>query len=437
MKKCRIILVLVFCFVGMNSISWGSPLTLKEAVELTIKTNPEVLASANRRLATDEQLEVARSGYFPRIDLSAGTARERLDDTTSRSSGLNNTTFNRHNSNLTIFQMLFDGFGVSSEVSRQQARVESSASMVGATSEDLGLRATAVYLEVMRRQESSAIAAENLDSHQRIYERIRRRTDGGLGRRSDFELAASRLALAKANLRDEQGNLKNAEATFIRVVGTPPLQLELPGLSENNFPVSSSQAQEKAMLIHPAIRSASADVASAEAQYGVAKSALSPRVDLELTANRDSDVVHSSSKDSMAMLRLKYNFFRGGADAGRVNEARYQIREANDNLNRVRRQVLETLSHSFNALDTSRDRVVELKAYVESSRATRDDYAKQFYIGQRTLLDLLNAENEHATARSSLVSDLYSELLSKYRVMAGMGALLKTLEIIPLTEATP
>jgi adhesin transport system outer membrane protein len=189
-----------------------------------------------------------------------------------------------------------------------------------------------------------------------------------------------------------------------------------------------------ALSNHPALKSAEADVTAANAQHAAAQAALSPRLDLELGANRDRDRIQGRVDERTAMLRLRYNLWRGGSDQARIEETRFQLYEATDMLNRTRRQVEESLSLAFNATLTAHDRVVTLRQYVESSSATRAAYAKQFGIGQRTLLDLLNAENEYFSARLAYLFEQYLELASMFRVFAGMGQLLSTLQVsLPVT----
>jgi adhesin transport system outer membrane protein len=403
--------------------------TLREAVEQAVRTNPEVLASVNRRFAADAGVKQALGGYFPRIDLNAGTGRERLDNADSRLRRLSDTTFAQRDAAVTLSQMLFDGFAVKNEVARQMARVDSSAYGVAATAEDLALRTVATYLEVLRRQETVAEAVDNLDAHQRIYKQIRMLSESGVGRRADLDQAESRLALAKANLRQEQSSLRDAEVSYVRLVGAPPRALLIPDSPDKSLPMSESLALDAALNDHPTVKSAEADVAVVSALNSGAKAALSPRLDLELAARRANDIARGSTNDLSIMLRLRYNFSRGGADLARISETGFQVQEANEVLNRTRRQVQEDVAQAYNANVTARDRLGLLRQYVDASAATRESYAKQFSIGQRTLLDLLNAENEYFNARLAYTTGQYAQLASAFRIFAGMGQLLGQLRI--------
>jgi len=438
MRNNRFWPVLALVWLAAAEVPYVDAQSLKEAVEQAVQTNPEVLVTTDRRLAADEGVKQAQGGYRPRVDLLSGAGRERLNDINARLLGLSDTTSTRRESSVVLSQMVFDGFGVKSEVARRRAQVDSSAYDVAATAEDLALRVAGVYLDVLRRQETVAAAVDSLEVHQRIYDHIKLRSESGVGQRADLDQAEGRLALAKVNLRSEQSNLKDATTTYLRLVGAAPRSLLKPPSLEQDLPRSENLALETALANNPTIKSAQADVAAAEAQLGVAKAALWPRLDLEFAANHSSDIVQGPSNDMTVMLRVRYNLSHGGADSAGVRAARHQVHEANEVLNRTHRQIEESLSIALNAYVTTRDRLVSLQQYVESSDSTRAAYGKQFSIGQRTLLDLLNAENEYFNARLTFLSGQYTELTSVFGVFAGMGQLLAALQIaLPAEGGAP
>jgi outer membrane protein, adhesin transport system len=426
-------LALIWLVVLFSSTACAE--TLRDAVERAVRTNPEVLAAGTRRLAADEAFKEARAGYLPRVDVSAGFGRERLNDLNARLLGLSKTAIEHRDASLTLSQMLFDGFAVSSAVAQQSARVESTAYGTAAAAEDIAVGTTDAYLDILRRQETVAAAIENLDAHARIHNQIRLRSESGVGRRADFDQAEARLALAQANLRTEQSGLLDAEITYLRLVGTSARGQVKPAVQEADLPHSNDEALQIANVRHPAVKAAEADVDVASAQVGVARAALSPRLDLEVTATHANDIVASRTDDVTVMLQLRYNLFRGGADQARINETHYQLDEARDLLNRTRREIDERVSLTLNSYQTSRDRLEMFQRYAVSSAETREAYAKQFSIGQRTLLDLLNAENEYFNARVSYITGQYLLLAAHFRLLASMGILLDTLGVSPPPES--
>lgn len=409
--------------------------SLKDAVDMTVKTNPDILIETNQRLANDEAVKGARGGFFPKVDLLAGVGREWSDNS---STGFDGRSLTRHEAQATLTQMLFDGFGVSSEVKRNQARVESAAYKILGATESVGLRAVEAYLNVLRNRDLTQLTKDNLDSHLRTQDQIRIRSQGGVGRKSDQEQVDARVGLARANLVSAEANLRDAEITFLRIVGTKPVTLSKPSSPETSLiPKSIDEAVQAALDNHPVLKSAGADVKAAEFQREASKSFMYPRLDLELGYgnNRNLDGVRGSNDERYAMLRMRYNIFKGGSDLARVNETSHLSNEAREVMNRTRRQVDESTRLSWNAFYSASERLPSLKTHAEMSTATRDSYGKQFNLGQRTLLDLLDSENETFTAQSNLTNGTYLEIFARFRLLADMGQLLSYLGVTPPPEA--
>jgi adhesin transport system outer membrane protein len=424
---------------GMSAHYAAHALTLQETVQKTVQTHPNVLANASERRSIDHELEQARAGYFPRADISLGIGREHSDNPSTRAISTTEPNLTRGEAALTVSQMLFDSFAVQSEVARQQARVSSSAYKVYGTAEATGLRAVEVYLEVLRRQELVALAKDNLLAHQRTYDQVKLRSEGGVGRKADLHQVEGRLALAQSNLLAEEGNLRNTETNYLRVVGEAAQGLVKPAdPAGSGFPKSEQEALQQALANHPILKSAIADVAAAQAQHEASKSKMFPRFDLELSTSSDNNIdgIQGTNQDYATMVRMRYNLFAGGADLARENQTAQLIQQAGDIRDNTHRQVEESVRLSWNAFTTARERLVPIKQHMDSSEQTRDDYRKQFNIGQRTLLDLLDSENELFTARSDYVNAQYTELFGKYRVLADMGKLNESLNVKLPEEAT-
>lgn len=425
--------------LALGGAAYGQ--SLKDAVEQTLRTNPDILIDATHRLSTDEAVKQARGGYFPKIDLAVGGGTEWSKNSNTRSAPTTPSgarTLHRSEASATLTQMLFDGFGVVSEIERNQARVESAAHKVGGTSEQVALRAVEAYLDVLRNMELVAFTKENVVAHERTFDQIKIRSDSGVGRKADLEQIQARLGLAKANLTAAESNLREAEINFQRVVGAKPVTLTRPGGPERNvLPKSIDEAVKMAFDNNRILKSAQADVDAANAQHRAAKSFMWPRLDLELGAgrNRNLDGVEGPNDEQYAMLRMRYNLFKGGSDNARVNETAHLTNESREVMRRTQRQLEQSTRLSWNALVSAEERLPSLKQHSDASSATREAYSKQFSIGQRTLLDLLDSENEYFTARSNYLNGQYVELFARYRVLADLGQLVNTLGATPPPES--
>lgn len=439
MKNRNILAALAIPCLGLALSAPLKAQPLKDAIEQTLKTSPDVLSTAHRRLSIDQEIKQARGGYFPKIDLNLGYGRERTDSPVTRTTPpeFGAVSLDRREAGVSLTQMLFDGFGVKSEVERHTARADSAAYGVLGAAENTALKVVDAYMEVLRRQELVQLTKDNLVVHQRTFDQIKMRAESGVGRKADMDQILARLALAQANVIAAESNARESEITFQRVVGKMPQDLTKPGAPDQAMPKDLKSAVDIAIANNPILKSAMADVEAAQAQHRSARSLHSPRLDLELGYNDNNNIsgLRGYSDNTIAMLRVRYNLFRGGSDEARVSQTASAINEATEISHKTLREVEESIRLSWNAYTTAQERLAPLKQHAEAMDATREAYTKQFNIGQRTLLDLLDAENEYFTASSNYVTGQYVELFGKYRVLASSGKLLESLQVAPPAEA--
>lgn len=418
--------------------------TLVEAVEQTIQSNPEILAEANRRLSVDKIIDQARAGYAPRVDLNLGYGREYRKDPSTRPGSVNQS---RGEASITAKQMLYDGFYTKSEVDRTSASSDSAGYMVTDVSERTSLQAIGAYLDVLRRQDLLALTETNLESHETIFSQIGQRSESGVGRRADVDQAQARLALSKSNLESQMGNIEDARTNFQRVVGTMPANITNPGDDCcNNAPATVEDAINIAYNQHPTLRSALANHEASLAQENSAKSAFHPRVDLDLGVSSDNNIGSSSNnnisgtpsgydKGLYAMFRLQYNLLNGGADKARIEQIEFLSEQQKELINRAQREIELDVRLAWNALENANRQLPGLQQRVEAAEKTREAYGAQFRIGQRTLLDLLDSENELLSSGIAYTDVYYDRIYACYWLMQAMGKLLETMAVEQREEA--
>ena len=409
--------------------------TLKEVVTFAVETHPQVLSAARKKDAADSAIDAARGGYFPKIDYLYGSGREHSKNVTTLATTPDWVKLNRKQEGMILNQMLFDGMGVSGEVDRRKAISDSSAHRVYSAAEDTALQTIDAYLDVLKNAELVNFARENLAAHNRTFDQVKLRADKGVGRRADLEQIDARLALAISNQAAAESTLRDAEIAYLKVVGKMPISLTRPEAPP--IPPSADEAVRVAVMNHPILRSALSDVDAAQAQREIARSFYFPRIELEASYsdNKNVDGIVGPNRDRLVMLWLKWNVFRGGFDYHRDLETAKQINEAQEIARNTNRQVEAAVRLAYNAYATARDRLPSLDRYVKASDSTRDAYSKQFAIGQRTLLDLLDSENEFFTSRSTYVTALFIELSARFRVLNAMGNLMTAMDIKPPEEA--
>lgn len=412
----------------------ANAITLPEAVTKAVTEHPAVQGARDNQAAIGYNIDEAMAGYRPSISLQLGAGWERSYNSTTRNRAAalagkdGDRDLFRRESQLSLSQMLFDGFSTQASVAQQKFREASAVANVAETREIVGLRAVEAYLDVLRNQELVNLAKQNVANHKKYASQIQRRVDGGRGSQADVRQSDGRLALAEANLRAFQGDLADSIAVYESVVGEAPSELSLSQGPANALPGNIQEALDRALGNNPAVVSALEDVNAAEQAVREARSNYYPQLNAEITGglNDNLDGVEGQNNELQAMLRLRYNLYQGGADTARENERVQRLHEARSQLEEDRRSVREAMHISWNAMQTASARLAPLNQHVLSAEQTRTAYQGQFDLGQRTLLDLLDSEIEAFNARSALINGRYTAEFAAYQVLARTGDLVDT-----------
>lgn len=417
---------LALCVAGAVSAQ-----TLPEVVRTVVEGNPEARVAEATLRATGEELNQARAGYYPSIEVRGDAGYESLETPGLRAAGAGSRTLIRQQGSLVMRQTLFDGGQVSSEVARQSSRVDAARSRVAETRDSLTLRISEVYLDLLQVDALLGLARDNVVTHRDTATKTRRRFELGVGGRGDVEQAEGRLAVAQATVVNREAALNDARARYERVVGMPPGPLSLPSAPE--LPVERQQVLDRAAARNPAVHTAIAELAAARAAVEGARAPFYPKVELEINANRGRDVdgVRGFTNQSTALLVLRQNLFRGGGDLARKRELAERQIAAEESLANARRVVQEEASRAWVALNASRDALTFLERHVGASAAALKAYRSQFELGRRSLLDLLNAENELFQAQSTWTTSQHDVLRHQYRTLTSMSALAEYFGVAP------
>ena len=402
--------------------------SLREAAQLAVSKNPEVLARWHAYREANNEVDAAKGGFLPRVDVSAARAHER---TVQKQAGTD-LSYSGNESSLTLRQMVFDGFATSSEVRRLgKAKMVRYFELLDA-SENAALEAARAYLDVVRYRAQVVLAEDNYLQHQAALDQLKKRAESGVGKRVDVDQAASRLALADVNLTTAYANLHDVMARYLRVVGEQPTpsRMAAPDTLSAALPASSEAALADAVKHNPALCASVENVESAQYALEGSRAAFMPRVDLVARHDGYSNYVDEGKRtDNRVELRLNYNLFNGGTDLARNRQSRERKDQALDLREKACRDMRQTLSIAFNdtlRLSDQRAYITEQVRLVEKTRAA---YRDQFNIGQRTLLDLLNTQNEYFDARRTQINADVDRTIAYLRSYAAMGRLLEVLEL--------
>lgn len=425
MNSWRPVYVLGFTLLCLQSgeVLAAAHLTLKEVVQKVVLTNPEVLAKWHAFKAAGGDVDVARSAMYPKIDFTTGIGRETL-----KQPGSTDRDYSRGGYTLTLNQVLHDGFATSSDVKRlDKARLTRYFELLDAA-EAAALEAARAYYDVIRFRLLMFLAENNYIEHRSSYEQLLRRAQSGAGRRVDVEHAASRVSLAELNLNTEAANLHDVMARYLRLVGDrpPPVMFGPPGIAKE-FPATEQDALKLAFKHNPTLLAAVENVESAHYDLEVRRGAFHPKLDFRMRSENTGNYLGGGGarENNVAEVVLSYNLFNGGADTARQRVFVERKSLARDLRDKSCRDIRQTLSIAYNDVKRLKAQLTSLSLQVSSIEKTREAYKAQFNIGQRSLLDLLDTENELLNARRTEVNADVDIALAYFRTQAGIGRLLE------------
>jgi outer membrane protein, adhesin transport system len=429
--------IAVLAIVGMPSVAPAQPLTA--VVREAVGANPEVGALKANRRAIDQELEAAKGLNRPTVDLSA-TAGGRIGDIPDSRTGreTRRTGRDRATGGVTVTQNLFDGFEGDSERRRQGERVNSARSRVADSANSIALRTVQAYLEVQRSAAVVDVARQNVAGHGEILGRVRTRSDGGGGTPVDVNVASARLEASRAFLAEAEARHRDAATLYRMVVGRAPGRLHPVAAPVKALPKTVEIAVSEAVQIAPSVVAALADTRAAEAAIDTARARFYPRLDAQVGVDTSYGLYNRdrSRVDASAMLVLRHNLYRGGIDTARMAEARERSFEARDAAENARRVVEREVRFAWSAIQSAQARRGALGRQLEQNRQAFGGYVQQYELGQRTLIDILDIQNEMFISQTNMVTEDFAGRYSVFRVLAGIGRLLPALGIQAPLEAS-
>lgn len=418
----------VLLSLGVQAQSLPEPLV--KAARKAVVSNPEVQARWNGFKAAGNERDVARGGFLPQLDLTASTGREERDSPTVGNVG----SYNFNAARLTLNQMLFDGMFTSNEAKRLGYAKLTRYYELAEASETAALEAVKAYADVARYRELVDVATQNYVEHKQTTQQVEERANSGVGRRVDVEQANGRLALAESNLLTELTNLHDVSARYLRVVGEKP-PANLPALPEpfklGTMPASTEVLMRDGLQGSPTLNAAVENVRASKTAIESRKAAYLPRLDIRAYASNENNTggIRGDTRVNGVELVLNYNLFRGGADKARERQAVDLKEQARDLQEKACRDVRQTLSIAYSDVRSLSEQRSYMDQHRLSTEKSREAYRQQFDIGQRTLLDLLDSQNEYFEATRSYINARHNQIAAQARTLAGMGQLVTALGV--------
>lgn len=392
-----------------------------------IENNPEVQEAWHAFKSSIYGVDAARSGYLPSVDVSASAGYER------RNYGVEEE-YNRNTAELSVTQMLYDGFRTSNTVDRfKRIQLIRYFELISQT-EQTALEASIALLDVQKFKELVQLAEANLQEHESVYQQIEQSVGAGVARAADLEQISGRLSLAQSNVLTEYSNLHDVSARYLRVVGELPMNdIKQADLDEKNIPISVNQALDVAYKNSPSFYASLYNIEAQKANAKAQKAAFHPNVDLSArygSQDRDELGQNETRTEARVGIDISYNLYNGGLDNANLEQAYQDINIAKYQRDQSCIDIRQSLQIAYYNVTILEQKLPALDQHRESSTKVKIAYKDQFDIGQRTLLDVLDAENESFQSTRSYIVALYDRQSTILTMLKEMGKLLPALNVM-------
>jgi len=395
--------------------------TLQSVIQHTLQYNPSVLRVLANKAAVHANYRGALSGFMPRAFIRYSTGKQKTEN---RFNLAEDITLRRTEQTLGLTIPIFSGFSTYNLIKQRSAEYRVAGFNEESIQERVVQRTVLAYLEVLRIGQIYNITQTNIRAHQKILAKVRLKYQGGAGRKTEVELAMARLAQRLVSFRAVIGAKERTDTNFKQLTGFYPVELMEPEFL-TKLPSSLATAIALASKTNPRLLESKAAMEASASAVAASKGLLLPRVNLEITKNRteNADGIIRVNHDSKAMLVVNYNLFNGGADIAQIDNALARRRAASQAYIEGQRAINAEVANAWSALQTDRQQLKQRKKYANAIEKVLLGYEKQFSLGRRSLLNLLDIENERYNAKITLINEQYSVKYDSYRLIASIGTL--------------
>jgi outer membrane protein len=378
----------------------------------------------------DESVPLALSGWRPSLSVNGNVARTRQDTDIIRGAsagavfGGGTTLRTSQTVAAQLRQPLFRGFETVSNTAQAKAQVMAQRARLQASEAQVLLDAATAYLDVLRDQATVELQRNNVQVLSRQLEATQDRFRVGEITRTDVAQSEARLAASKASLTLAEGNLQKSRAAYQNSVGKPPETLTRPE-PPTNLPASAEEAVAAALQANPNFIAADYSAQAAKENVDVVQSDLLPTIDLEALYQKAWDTVADKSKSETAQARavLTVPIYQAGAEYARLRQAKHTAGQRRLEADQARDDARETANAAFENYTSTSASIVSLQAQITASEIALEGVQREAEVGSRTVLDVLDAEQELLNARVNLVRAQRDQVVASYQLLSSVGRL--------------
>ncbi|MDO5056781.1 MAG: TolC family protein [Lautropia sp.] len=402
--------------------------SLPEAISVALTLHPQVLGARRNAEAIRHEVTGAASQMNMRFGIIAepGYGYQRGQGRNRNSGDLG----------VQALKPIYDGGRTDNETDRQRARLDSANFGTEASRDDIAMRVADAYIEVVKQLELLRLAHDYVNGIQALQKRVQQIVKFDKGRGYDLLQTNSRLSQAQITLADREGQLAEAREALNQLVGQPVRSVNAP--TPPGAPIRTLKEAMELLNDHPAIRARQAEVNAARKAAAVANAWTKPTINVRarVTSPHDINGQRQWFGGYDVGLVTDWSPFDGGVGAAAAAAANAQVLTAEEAVASTRQQLQTDVARHWTQIKAREGRVDTRTGLVEDTRRVRAAYWEQFQIGKRSIIDLLNAENEIYAARLGAATEKQELNQARYRLLGSTGQLLPRLGIAPLPPIT-
>ncbi len=404
---------------------------MESALVQAYQNNPQLNAQRASARVTDEAVPQALSGYRPRASVTA-TLGEQYSDVTTRANSQGINTYARSHATTTpysgtgtVSQTLFNGFQTANRTRVAESQVSAAREGLRIMEQTVLLAAATAYMDVLRDTANLEVQRTNVRVLEETLKQTRDRFNVGEVTRTDVAQAEAQLAAGQSAVAASESILNTSRANYRQVVGTEAVNLA-PGSPVDRFsPRVLSAAIDNGLSENPNVTSAMYGVDVAHLQVKINEGALFPNLSLQGNVQYASfpqlSIVHQFSTSVIGQLTVP--LYQGGGEFSLIRQSKESLSQQRLNLDQVRNQTRQAVVQAWGQVQAAKAQIAAAQSQVASSEVALNGVREEARVGQRTTLDVLNAQQALVNARVQLVTAQHDRVVASYNLLAAVGRL--------------
>jgi len=399
--------------------------TIEAALVRAYQNNPQLNASRAAVRSVDESVPQALSGYRPKVNLTASAGFQYSDGQTAPATPAFRGTQRPRTVGLTVNQTLYNGQQTANGVRKAEANVSGQREALRVLEQQVLLQAATIYMDYLRDAAIVEVQRSNTRVLEQTLKQTRDRFNVGEVTRTDVAQSEAQLAAGRTQQLTAESNLTATRSNFRRIIGNDPENLAPGSPVDRYLPPTLQQSIETALTESPSVTSAMYGIDVQYLDVKIKEGALLPTVTIQASATQSYETALTSYRafNAAATAQLNVPIYQGGAEYSLIRQSKETLAQQRLTLEQTRDQARSDVVSAWGKLLAGKAQVQSAQSQVSASEIALNGVREEAKAGQRTTLDVLNAQQALVNARVSLVTAQHDRVVASYSVLQTVGRL--------------